>query len=71
MVPDESRWVHRSFSLVLFALVNPPSQICDVLSVRESGLDWQVTQIGLPGCEMCRALGRVETCTLRLVSKNT
>ena len=58
-------------SLVLYALVNPPSQVCDVLSVRESGLDWQVTQIGLPGCEMCRALGRVETCTLRLVSKNT
>ena len=56
---------------MLFALVNPPSQICDVLSVRESGLDWQVTQIGLPGCEMCRALGRAETCTLRLVSKNT
>ena len=47
------------------------AQVCLVLSVPENGSDWQLTQIGLQGCEISRALGRVELCHLKGGRQNT
>ena len=61
MSPDESRWVHAPICLVLCVLAMPVAQICLVLSVPENGSDWQLTQIGLQGCEISRTLDRIKT----------
>ena len=37
------------------------AQVCLVLSVPENGPDWQLTQIGLQGCEISRTLDRIKT----------
>ena len=39
----------------------PVAQVCLVLSVRENGPDWQLTQIKLQGCEISRTLDRLKT----------
>ena len=37
------------------------AQVCLVLSVRENGSDWQLTQIGLQRQDLSRTLDRIET----------
>ena len=59
MGPGEVRWVHASICLVLCVPVTAVAQVCLVLSAPESGSDWQLTQIGLQGCEISRALDRI------------
>ena len=39
----------------------PVAQVCLVLSVRENGPDWQLTQIGLKRSDLSRTLDRIET----------
>ena len=39
----------------------PVAQVCLVLSVRENGSDWQLTQIGLKRSDLSRTLDRIET----------
>ena len=55
------RWVHASICLVLYVPVIAVAQVCLVLSVPENGPDWQLTQIGLQGCEISRTLDRIKT----------
>ena len=38
----------------------PVAQVCLVLSVRENGPDWQLTQIGLKRSDLSRTLDRIE-----------
>ena len=61
MVPDGSRWVYSSICLVLCVPVMPVAQVCLVLSVRENGSDWQLTQIGLKRSDLSRTLDRIDT----------
>ena len=61
MPPGEVRWVHASICLVLYVPVTAVAQLCLVLSALENGSDWQLTQIGLQGCEISRTLDRVKT----------
>ena len=41
--------------------MKPVAQVCLVLSVRENGPDWQLTQIGLKRSDLSRTLDRIET----------
>ena len=43
----------------------PVTQLCLVLSVRENGPDWQLTQIGLKRSDLSRTPDRIETGYLR------
>ena len=59
MPSGEARCVHASICLVLYVPVIAVAQVCLVLSVPENGPDWQLTQIGLQGCEISRTLDRI------------
>ena len=65
MTPDEVRWVHAPICLVLCVPAIPVTQVCLVLSVRENGSDWQLTQIGLRRSDLSRTLDRMETGNLK------
>ena len=60
MTPDDFRWVHASICLVLCVPVMPAAQVCLVLSVRENGSDWQLTQIKLNRSDLSRTLDRID-----------
>ena len=59
--PAGSRWVYKPICLVLCVPVMPVAQVCLVLSVRENGFDWQLTQIKLKRSDLSRTLDRIET----------
>ena len=55
------RWVYKPICLALCVPVMPVAQVCLVLSVRENGFEWQLTQIGLKRSDLSRTLDRIET----------
>ena len=50
---------HALIFLVLCVPVMPVAQVCLVLSVRENGSNWQLTQIGLKRSDLSRTVDRI------------
>ena len=57
--PAGSRWVYKPICVALCVPLMPVAQVCLVLSVRENGSDWQLTQIGLKRSDLSRTVDRI------------